>query len=51
MIVRFETKLKKGDDVMVLSGKDKGKIGTILSILPQDNKVLVKGINIVKKHQ
>ena len=51
MIVRFETKLKKGDDVMVLSGKDKGKIGTILSILPLDNKALVKGINIVKKHQ
>ena len=36
---------------MVLSGKDKGKIGTILSILPLDNKALVKGINIVKKHQ
>ena len=51
MIVRFETKLKKGDNVMVLSGKDKGKIGTILSILPLDNKALVKGINIVKKHQ
>ena len=51
MTVRFETKLKKGDNVMVLSGKDKGKIGTILSILPPDNKALVKGINIVKKHQ
>ncbi len=51
MIVRFETKLKKSDNVMVLSGKDKGKIGTILSILPLDNKALVKGINIVKKHQ
>ena len=51
MTVRFETKLKKGDNVMVLSGKDKGKIGTILSILPLDNKALVKGINIVKKHQ
>ena len=51
MIVKFETKLKKGDNVMVLSGKDKGKIGTILSILPLDNKALVKGINIVKKHQ
>ena len=51
MTVRFETKLKKGDNVMVLSGKDKGKIGIILSILPLDNKALVKGINIVKKHQ
>ena len=51
MIVKFETKLKKGDNVMVLSGKDKGKIGIILSILPLDNKALVKGINIVKKHQ
>ena len=44
-------KLKKGDEVIVLAGKDKGKIGKINLVKPQDNKAIVSGINKVKKHQ
>ena len=43
-------KLKKGDNVIVLSGNDKGKTGEILEIIPGTQKVLVKGVNIRKKH-
>ena len=43
-------RVKKGDTVKVLSGKDKGKIGEVLEILPKTNKIVVKGINIIKKH-
>lgn len=46
-----KTKLKKGDNVIVLTGKDKGKTGSILSIFSKKNKAIVKGINVVKKHQ
>ena len=42
--------VKKGDKVMVISGKDKGKTGVILSALPKKDRVLVEGVNIVKKH-
>ena len=41
---------KTGDKVVVISGKDKGKEGKITNILRRDNKVVVEGINIVKKH-
>ena len=44
-------KLKKGDEVIVLSGKDKGKTGKISMVKPQKRKVIVAGINKVKKHQ
>ena len=44
-------KLKKGDNVLVISGKDKGKSGSILSIFPKKNRAIVKGVNVVKKHQ
>ena len=44
-------KLKKGDQVMVISGKDKGKSGEIIQVLKPINKVKVRGINIVKKHR
>jgi len=44
-------KLKKGDEVIVLSGKDKGKTGKITSIKKKDLKAIVAGINKVKKHQ
>ena len=44
-------KLKKGDPVVVLSGKDKGKEGTILRVLPKEDKVIVEGVNLAKKHQ
>ncbi|MDW7651543.1 MAG: 50S ribosomal protein L24 [Bacillota bacterium] len=42
--------VKKGDKVLVLSGKDKGKKGKVLSALPAEGKVVVEGVNIVKKH-
>lgn len=44
-------KIKKGDTVMVLVGKYKGKTGEVLSVSPKENKVLIAGVNIVKKHK
>ena len=44
-------KLKKGDRVRVLSGKDAGKEGTIMRALPGEEKVIVEGVNVAKKHQ
>ena len=44
-------KLRKGDPVVVLSGKDKGKEGNVLRVLPKEGKVIVEGVNIAKKHQ
>jgi large subunit ribosomal protein L24 len=44
-------RIKKGDQVEVISGKDKGKKGEIIEILKALNKVKVKGINIIKKHE
>ena len=43
-------KLKKGDTVVVISGKDKGTEGEIAQVLPSDNKVIVNGVNTAKKH-
>ena len=43
-------KIKKGDTVQVLSGNDKGKTGEVLEVLPKDDKVIVKGVNVRKKH-
>lgn len=43
-------KLKKGDRVVVLAGKDKGKTGEITHVLPKDNKAVVDGVNIVLRH-
>ncbi len=42
--------VKKGDSVVILAGKDKGKKGTIVKSLPKVNKVIVEGLNQVKKH-
>jgi large subunit ribosomal protein L24 len=42
--------VKKGDKVMVISGKDKGKTGIILEAYPKQSRVLVEGVNVVKKH-
>ncbi|ADI25191.1 50S ribosomal protein L24 [Geobacillus sp. G4] len=42
--------VKKGDKVQVISGKDKGKQGVILAAFPKKNRVIVEGVNIVKKH-
>lgn len=43
-------KVKVGDNVKVLAGKDKGKTGRIIKTLKKDNKVVVEGINVIKKH-
>lgn len=43
--------IKKGDTVIVTTGKDAKKTGTVLEILPKVNRVLVEGVNIIKKHQ
>jgi len=43
-------KLKKGDKVIVLAGKDKGKQGEISSVAPKDNKAIVEGVNIAIRH-
>ncbi|MGN8647823.1 50S ribosomal protein L24 [Gracilibacillus sp. HCP3S3_G5_1] len=42
--------VKKGDKVQVISGKDKGKQGTVLAAFPKKDRVLVEGVNVVKKH-
>ena len=44
-------KIKKDDMVIVITGKDKGKSGQVLDINTKDHKIIVKGVNIVKKHQ
>lgn len=43
-------KLKKGDKVIVLAGKDKGKQGEITSVMPKDNKAVVDGVNVAIRH-
>ena len=50
---RFAPKrhVKTGDQVMVISGEDKGKTGTVLKVFPVDNKAVVEGIRMVKKHR
>ena len=47
----IKIKLKKGDEVIILTGKDKGKTGKILKVKPLNNKAIVSGVNKVKKHQ
>jgi large subunit ribosomal protein L24 len=44
-------KIKKGDSVVVRSGKDKGRTGTVLSVMPKDGKVLVQGVNVAARHR
>jgi large subunit ribosomal protein L24 len=43
-------KIRKGDMVRVLTGKDRGKTGKVMAVLPADNRVLVEAVNMVKKH-
>ena len=43
-------RIRKGDNVVVVSGRDKGKKGNVLRVLPADERVLVQGINVVKRH-
>ena len=49
--MKIKLKIKKGDEVIVLAGKDKGKKGKIVKLLPKLNKAIVSDINKVKKHQ
>ena len=44
-------KIKKGDKVIVITGKDKGKTGEVTKAMPKDNKVVVAGVNMAKRHQ
>ena len=44
-------KIKKGDEVLVISGRDKGKKGKVLGVLRAENRALVEGINMVRRHQ
>jgi len=44
-------KIKKGDTVVVRSGKDKGRTGTVLQVMPKEGKVLVSGVNVATRHR
>jgi len=44
-------KIHKGDTVLIISGKDRGKKGKVLKVLPKENKILVESVNLKKKHQ
>ena len=44
-------KIKKGDHVVVLTGKDKGKRGEVLKVMPEDNRAIVKGVAMIRRHQ
>ena len=44
-------KIKKGDQVLIISGKDRGKKGKVLKVLPKERRVVVEGVNLRKKHQ
>ena len=44
-------KIKKGDKVVVLTGRDSGKSGEVLQVMPKESRAVVRGINVVRKHQ
>jgi len=44
-------KIRKGDEVMVIAGKDRGKRGKVLSVHPDEQRVVVAGVNMIKRHQ
>lgn len=46
----FKLKIKTGDEVIIITGKNKGKKGKVLKIFPKENKAIVAGVNMVKKH-
>jgi len=43
-------KIRKGDDVVVIAGREKGKTGSVLRVMPKESRVLVQGVNMVKRH-
>ena len=47
---RTKMKIRKGDNVIVITGRDKGKTGEVLRVFPADNRALVQGVNTVKRH-
>ncbi len=47
----LKLKIRKGDKVVVRTGRDKGKVGEVLRIYPEDNRALVQGVNVVRRHQ
>ena len=48
--MNLKLKIKKGDQVVVLSGDDKGKTGEVVKAMPKEGKVVVQGVNLVKRH-
>ena len=44
-------KIRKGDKVVILTGKDKGRSGEVLAVMPKEDRAVVRGINVVKRHQ
>ena len=44
-------KIKKGDTVVVTTGKDKGRVGEVVSVNPDENRAVVRGVNVAKRHQ
>lgn len=44
-------KIRKGDKVVVLTGKDKGRTGEVIQVLPKEDRAVVRGVNMVKRHQ
>src|SRR5258708_20059334 len=49
-VQRTKMKNRKGDNVIVITGRDKGKTGSVLRVFPVENRVLVQGVNMVKRH-
>lgn len=47
----MKMKLKKGDTVVVIAGKDRGKTGKIVLALPRESKIVIEGVNVVKRHR
>ena len=50
-VTKAKMRIKKGDQVIVLSGKDKGKTGTVTAAMPKDSKVIVGGVNVATRHR
>jgi large subunit ribosomal protein L24 len=44
-------RIRKGDRVMVIAGRDRGRVGEVLKVLPKENRVVVQGVMVVKRHQ
>ncbi len=47
----IKLKIRRGDQVMVIAGRDKGKTGEVLKVMPKENRAIVQGVNLVRKHQ